>query len=169
LGRSGKIRRDVQTETIEKLERQAKRLKTLYMETEDPTIPADLKRLNSELADAKNRQRTAQAKLTDSMDENDIAKIAARISADFGNFGNLPKVAQKELLNRYVERIYVTDATREFFSLEFIMKPSAGVMNADHCCPVRSRIESIGCQGRVVLLGSLTLGGPVKWAFFQKA
>src|ERR1035437_10924915 len=40
---------------------------------------------------------------------------------------------------------------------------------AEHCCPVKSRTESTGCRDRRILLGSSMLGGPVKWAFFQKA
>jgi hypothetical protein len=39
----------------------------------------------------------------------------------------------------------------------------------NHCCPVKCRTESTGCRDRVILLGSLMLGVPVKWAFFQKA
>jgi adenine-specific DNA-methyltransferase len=38
-----------------------------------------------------------------------------------------------------------------------------------HCCPVKSRTDSIGYRDRGILLGSPMLGGPVKWAFFQKA
>ena len=38
-----------------------------------------------------------------------------------------------------------------------------------HCCPAKSRTESIGCLGRVDRVGSPMLGGPVKWSFFQKA
>jgi hypothetical protein len=38
-----------------------------------------------------------------------------------------------------------------------------------HCCPVRSRIESIGWCSQVNHLGSRRLERPVKWAFFQKA
>jgi hypothetical protein len=41
--------------------------------------------------------------------------------------------------------------------------------NPSHCCPVKSRTESTGCRDRGILLGSPMLGGPVKWAFFQKA
>jgi hypothetical protein len=37
-----------------------------------------------------------------------------------------------------------------------------------HCCPVRSRIESIGCCLGVNHLGSRRLERPVKWAFSQK-
>src|SRR5450759_1607118 len=42
-------------------------------------------------------------------------------------------------------------------------------ISSDHCCPVKSRTESTGCRDRVVPLGSPMLGGPVKWAFSQKA
>ena len=38
-----------------------------------------------------------------------------------------------------------------------------------HCCPVRSRIESVGCRHRAGCPRSPMLGGPVEWAFSQKA
>jgi transposase len=46
---------------------------------------------------------------------------------------------------------------------------SGEVLISLHCCPVRTQTESTGCRGRVILLGSLMLGEPVKWAFFRKA
>jgi hypothetical protein len=98
---------DRETAAIEKLERQAKRLKTLYMETEDPSIPADLKRTNVELADARNRQRAAQVKLTQSINENDIEIISDRIAAVFADFKNKTKIEQKKMLHQYVEQINV--------------------------------------------------------------
>jgi Tol biopolymer transport system component len=38
-----------------------------------------------------------------------------------------------------------------------------------HCCPVRSRTESTGCQDRLNRCWSQMLEGRVKWALFQKA
>src|ERR1035437_2603879 len=38
-----------------------------------------------------------------------------------------------------------------------------------HCCPVKGRTESTGCQSGGILLGSPVLGVPVKWAFSQRA
>jgi putative transposase len=38
-----------------------------------------------------------------------------------------------------------------------------------HCCPAISRIDSTGSRNRVSRIGSPMLGGPVKWALFQKA
>jgi ankyrin repeat protein len=38
-----------------------------------------------------------------------------------------------------------------------------------HCCPVKSRTESIDCRDRLNRCWSLMLEGPVKWAFSQKA
>jgi len=43
------------------------------------------------------------------------------------------------------------------------------LFNPDHCCPVRSRIESVGCRHRAGCPRSPMLGGPVEWAFSQKA
>jgi hypothetical protein len=40
---------------------------------------------------------------------------------------------------------------------------------ASHGCPVRSRIESVGCLGRANRFGNRTLEVPVKWAFSRKA
>ena len=45
----------------------------------------------------------------------------------------------------------------------------ARVYMAGHGCPVRSRIESIGCLGRANRFGNRTLEVPVKWAFSRKA
>jgi hypothetical protein len=39
----------------------------------------------------------------------------------------------------------------------------------DHCCPARSRTESVGCRDRVNRHWSRVLEVPVKWAFSQKA
>jgi hypothetical protein len=39
----------------------------------------------------------------------------------------------------------------------------------NHCCPVKSRIESVGCPDRADQTGSPVAEVPVKWAFFQKA
>ena len=39
----------------------------------------------------------------------------------------------------------------------------------DHCCPVKSRIESIGWGHRGIRFGSRMAGVPVKWAFFRIA
>ena len=38
-----------------------------------------------------------------------------------------------------------------------------------HCCPVKSRIESIGWGHRGIRFGSRMAGVPVKWAFFRIA
>src|ERR1039457_995816 len=38
-----------------------------------------------------------------------------------------------------------------------------------HCCPARSRIESVDWRLWLNRFGSLVLAGPVKWAFFRKA
>ena len=38
-----------------------------------------------------------------------------------------------------------------------------------HCCPAKSRIDSIGCRDRINRVGSPMLEEPVKWAPFQKA
>ncbi len=38
----------------------------------------------------------------------------------------------------------------------------------DHCCPVKSRTESVGCWDRAILLGSRVLGVPVEWGFSQR-
>ena len=38
-----------------------------------------------------------------------------------------------------------------------------------HCCPVKSRTESIGCRDRVNRYWSRMPEEPVKWAFSQKA
>ncbi len=40
---------------------------------------------------------------------------------------------------------------------------------AAHCCPVKSRIESIGWGHRGIRFGSRMAGVPVKWAFFRIA
>jgi len=40
---------------------------------------------------------------------------------------------------------------------------------SNHCCPVRSRTESVGCRRRVIRLGSSMLGRPVKRAPFRRA
>ena len=43
------------------------------------------------------------------------------------------------------------------------------VFICDHCCPVKSRIESIGWGHRGIRFGSRMAGVPVKWAFFRIA
>ena len=39
----------------------------------------------------------------------------------------------------------------------------------NHCCPVKSRIGSIGWGHRGIRFGSRMAGVPVKWAFFRIA
>jgi YD repeat-containing protein len=51
-------------------------------------------------------------------------------------------------------------------SPSFVTKP---FKNQYHGCPVRSRIESVGCLGRANRFGNRTLEVPVKWAFSRKA
>ena len=60
----------------------------------------------------------------------------------------------------------VRQRTAYYFKRHAIQNCLYGV---DHCCPAKSRTESIGCLGRVDRVGSPMLGGPVKWSFFQKA
>ena len=40
---------------------------------------------------------------------------------------------------------------------------------SNHCCPVKSRIESTGWGHRGIRFGSRMAGEPVKWAFFRIA
>ena len=54
-------------------------------------------------------------------------------------------------------------------SFRFTATCGSAAYNSEHCCPAKSRTESIGCLGRVDRVGSPMLGGPVKWSFFQKA
>lgn len=41
----------------------------------------------------------------------------------------------------------------------------SALVSADHCCPVRSPIDSVVWRGRVNRFGSSLLEVPVKWAF----
>jgi hypothetical protein len=43
--------------------------------------------------------------LSETLSDNDISRIASRIAAVFANFPKLPKLEQKLMLHKYVERI----------------------------------------------------------------
>jgi hypothetical protein len=95
------------TDEVKRLEKDAKKLKALYMATEDPTIPADLKLLNGELATARNRQRTAESKLSEMLSDTTIKRVAARVAKRFDGFETKTTLDQKAILNEYVERINI--------------------------------------------------------------
>lgn len=48
-----------------------------------------------------------------------------------------------------------------------LLKTLPGV--GDHCCPTKSRRESVGCSFRLIRSWSRMAGVPVKWALFRKA
>jgi hypothetical protein len=98
-----------ETAAIKKLELGLRRLADAIFECEGDTsnLKAKQNEANRELAEARNRQRTAQAKLTETLDDNDIKLIAARIAAVFANFPNLSKTEQKLMLHKYVARISI--------------------------------------------------------------
>ncbi len=70
-------------------------------------------------------------------------------------------------LKRYPKMCW--NETRRSFSRALFCASLQRLVPEIHCCPVKSRTGSTGCQDRVILLGSLTRGAPAKWAFFQKA
>ncbi|SRR6266568_961292 len=67
-------------------------------------------------------------------------------------------------LDRRAERSEKTDRARRFL----VAESALGVILGVHCCPVKSRTESIGCWDRVSQCRRLMLEVPVKWAFSRK-
>ena len=72
------------------------------------------------------------------------------------------------ILNRDAE------ARRLFYWIEFHFEPfgylaDGTAYSKGHCCPVKSRIESIGWGHRGIRFGSRMAGVPVKRAFFRIA
>ena len=74
--------------------------------------------------------------------------------------GLAPRLDMARVLAREFDR----NLAHRFNVLDYLRDDELG-----HCCPVKSRIESIGWGHRGIRLGSRMAGVPVKGAFFRIA
>jgi hypothetical protein len=82
----------------------------------------------------------------------------------YGGRLNIRPPYQREFIYDDKKRNEVVQTVRKNFPLNTMYWVKAG-----HCCPVRSRIESVGCRHRVDCSRSPMLEAPVIWAFSRKA
>ena len=73
------------------------------------------------------------------------------------------------MMLRMTEQIYPAVRARNWSLLISEKARSAPFITSDHCCPVKSQIESIGWGHRGIRFGSRMAGVPVKGAFFRIA
>ncbi len=107
----------------------------------------------------------------------DLNQSLANMKTDYLDLYQIHNVMDEEDLNfifgprgvmEMVEKAK-KDGKVRFVGVTGHVNPHVLVKALDHCCPVKSRIESIGWGHRGIRLGSRMAGVPVKGAFFRIA